>query len=82
MPVETWPSEQIKDLLLSAQQLGSATAKTSSPRDAELLRFAIYNFRKRNEGFDNLKATLDGEYVVVKRFDGFTIVDETSTEEE
>lgn len=60
-----WDRATIRELLSLAQAQGEARASTRSPRDAERFRYAIYDFRKNNLGFDNLVITLDDSAVVV-----------------
>jgi len=63
----TWPHEVIRELLARAEADGRAVATLESEREAELFRYAIYNFRKAKGIGLGLSVTLDGSTVVVER---------------
>lgn len=61
-----WPTDKIHELLIAALQDGAAEARTESSDDARLLRYAIYNYRKRaNLGLE-LELTIEGSSVVLR----------------
>ena len=72
-----WQHATIRELLTQAEILGRATARTESEREAELLRFAIYNFRKSTGIGLGLTVTVSGNDVIVcgKEVPRITIVD-------
>jgi hypothetical protein len=57
-----WPHETIRELLARAECEGSAKALTDTYREAELLRFAIYTFRRQTQIGLGLTVTIDKEY--------------------
>lgn len=61
----TWPHELIRELLARAEAVGRAEASLNSPREAELFRFAIYNFRRTVGIGQSLTVTLDDAKVIV-----------------
>lgn len=62
----------IRELLTLASHSGIARAELPSPREAELFRFAIYNFRKTADvdaEWLSLSITIDDKTVVIRRID-------------
>lgn len=45
----TWPNKYKLNLFQSAELNGKISVKLSSNYEAELFRFALYNFRRRNK---------------------------------
>lgn len=64
---KTWPKDQIRELIALANVSGSAKAKLSSPGEAKLFRFAIYNFRRRQGLGEDLVIDLTGDEVTLTK---------------
>lgn len=60
-----WPQHILRELLTLAERTGSASATCGSPREAELLRKALYNFRSANELGLTTTITIEGNDVVL-----------------
>ena len=64
---KSWPKDVIRELLALAKTEGYSKATLSTPDEAKLFRFAIYNFR-RNEDFGReINVTLDDTAVVLSQ---------------
>jgi hypothetical protein len=62
-----WEPATIRELLAIAATSAEARAVLATPEEAELFRFAIYNFR-RTQGIGNdMTITLEGNAVVVRK---------------
>jgi len=65
-----WPRHIIRELLTRAEIEGSATATLPSRREAELFRFAIYNFRRAEPQLGrNLSISINDSTIIVNRND-------------
>lgn len=65
---QTWPREKIRELLALADATGHSSAVLASAREAELFRFAIYSFRRKNADLGgDLSVTLEGNNVIIKK---------------
>ncbi len=63
-----WPLETIKELLERAESSGfSETAPLSSPKEAELFRYAVKNYKRRYKVGENLTTNIRGSVVEVRR---------------
>jgi len=56
----SWPQTTILELFLDAEKNNSSSVELKTNRDAELFRFALHNFRRRNKSYQ-------------ERFKGFII---------
>ncbi len=63
-----WPLETIRELLEQAQIIGfSETAPLASPKEAELFRYAVKNYKRRYKVGENLTTNIRGCVVEVRR---------------
>jgi hypothetical protein len=62
-----WPIATIRELLALASANGEARATVASGEDAELFRYAIYNFRRTHGGSEDISVTVDGTDVVLTK---------------
>jgi hypothetical protein len=68
-----WPLETIKELLSQAEALGFSEAELASPKEAELFRYAVKNYKRRYKVGDNLTTNIVGTTVIVRRKSEVTI---------
>jgi hypothetical protein len=61
---KVWPRATIRELLARAKLEGEARASLTTSREAELFRFAIYNFRKEADEGHDVVLTLEDNTVV------------------
>lgn len=61
-----WPQHILRELLVLAEKTGEARAACDSPREAELMRKALYNFRTGAEVGLGVTITVDANIVVLK----------------
>ncbi len=64
---KTWPRYILQEILSRAETNGESIATTASHREAELLRFALYNFRRNEKIGRNLRITIDENRVIVTK---------------
>jgi hypothetical protein len=62
-----WPLDTIRELLALANTSGEARATLASAEEAELFRFAIYNFRRNHSLGLDMTVTIDDNAVVVTK---------------
>jgi hypothetical protein len=62
-----WPADIIKELLNEAQTKGHSEAELASPKEAELFRYAIKNYKRRNNTGENLTTNVVGKSVIIRR---------------
>ena len=62
-----WPKEKMKELVKLASELGTSEAELASPKEAELFRFALKNYKRRNGVGENLTTNIEGSTVIVRR---------------
>ena len=66
-----WPIATIRELLALADANGSASAVVGSEEEAELFRYSIYGFRRRNDCHHDLTVTIEptaeGTSVVLRK---------------
>jgi hypothetical protein len=75
--VTFWPRDTIRELLAQAEAEGSARAELPSAREAELFRFAIYNFRKQERIGQSIKINLNDNVVEFHSTPSVKIINET-----
>ena len=68
-----WPQDTLREILAQAEVAHCARVECPTGRDAELLRFALYNFRKQHKIGLQLGITLDENVVVVEKRSAPTI---------
>lgn len=63
-----WPLETIRELLEKAESSGfSETAPLASPKEAELFRYAVKNYKRRYRVGESLTTNIRGSVVEVRR---------------
>lgn len=62
-----WPIETIKELIEKAEEDGESVANLSSPKEAELFRYAIKNYKRRHKVGENLTTNVVKNDVIIRR---------------
>src|SRR5260370_24674493 len=62
-----WPRDLIHSLVNEAETRGSAFVELGSPREAELFRFAVYNFRRKTDLGKGLGIAIDNKIVCLAK---------------
>jgi hypothetical protein len=62
-----WPMSIVKELIERAQIHGFAETELSSPKEAELFRYAVKNYKRRHNVGGNLMTNTQGSSVIVRK---------------
>ncbi len=67
---KVWPLDTIRELFAIAHLLGKSRATLASEREAELFRYSVYNFRRRNPlGTQDVLVTIEPSATANGSFD-------------